>query len=135
MDLDILNTAASALAAERMRMDVISSNIANINTTHNANGDLEPYKRKVVSFQTILDEKNQKQVGGVSIHEIEEEESPFKMIYDPSHPDADEKGYVQYPNITIEREMVDMATSKASYEANVKAIQVYKAMFNSALEI
>ncbi len=134
MDLDVLNMAGSALAAERLRMDLVSSNIANMNTTHDVNGNVNPYKRKIVNFQTVLDDTS-KGLGGVQAVEIVEDESPLKKVYDPTHPDADEYGYISYPNVTIEREMVDMATAKAAYEANVKAIQVYKTMFNAALEI
>ena len=133
MDLDLINTAASALLSERMRMDTIASNIANAHTTRDANGQSNPYRRKTVNFQTILDEQNQ--VKGVTVNGIEEDQSDLKMIYDPGHPDADEKGYVSYPNVSTEREMVDMLQAKASYEANLKTIQVAKQMFNSALEI
>lgn len=132
MDLDLINTAASALLTERIRMNTIASNIANANTTRDANGDSNAYRRKVVNFQTILD--NQNNVSGVQ-GVIEEDQSDLKMIFDPGHPDADQDGYVFYPNVSTEQEMVDMLSAKASYEANLKTIQVTKQMFNSALEI
>lgn len=134
MDLDILNTAASALVSQRLKMDVISSNLANINTTHDAAGNPNTYRRKVVSFKTILDEKSN-EVGGVTVNEIAEDQSELKAVYEPGHPDADDKGYVYYPNVSSNQEMVDMITAKTAYEANVKSIQVFKGMFNSALEI
>lgn len=132
MDLDLINTAASALLTERMRMNTIASNIANAHTTRDANGDSNAYRRKVVNFQTILD--NQNNVSGVQ-GVIEEDQSELKMIFDPGHPDSNQDGYVYYPNVSTEQEMVDMLSAKSSYEANLKTIQVTKQMFNSALEI
>ncbi len=134
MDLDILNTAGSALSAERLRMDVIASNIANTNTTYDADGNYKPYRRKFVEFEAILN-KQTGLSGGVSINKISEDESDLKKVYEPGNPNADENGYVEYPNVSMEREMVDLVTSKTAYEANIKAIQVFKTMFNSALEI
>lgn len=133
MDLNILNTAASALVSQRLKMDVISSNLANINTTHDAAGNPNTYRRKVVNFKTILDEKSN--VNGVTVNQIAEDQSELKAVYEPGHPDADEQGYVYYPNVSSNQEMVDMITAKTAYEANVKTIQVFKGMFNSALEI
>jgi flagellar basal-body rod protein FlgC len=132
MDLDVLNTAASALLSERMRMDTIAANIANSHTTRDANGQSNPYKKQTVNFQTILDEQN-KVVGVRGV--IEEDQSEAKRIYNPGHPDANDEGYVLYPNVSTEQEMVDMLSAKASYEANLKTIQVTKQMFNSALDI
>ncbi len=132
--MDILNTAGSALSAERLRMDVISSNIANTNTTHDVNGDYNPYKRKIVQFETILDQKTGLSKG-ITVNQITEDQEDLRKIYEPSNPNADESGYVEYPNISMEREMVDLVTAKTAYEANIKAIQVFKTMFNSALEI
>ena len=132
MDLDVINTAASALLAERMRMDTIAANIANAHTTRDANGDVNPYHRKTVNFQSILDAQNK--VTGVQ-GVVEEDQAEMKRIYDPGHPDANEEGYVLYPNVSTEQEMVDMLSAKASYEANLKTIQVTKQMFNSALDI
>lgn len=133
MDLDVIDTSASALIAERLRMDTIASNLANINTTRDADGNVNPYKRKVVNFQAVLDEKSG--VKGVTVNKISEDSSELRAVYDPGHPDADEKGYVYFPNVSSEKEMVEMISAKASYEANTKAIQIYKSMFNSALEI
>jgi flagellar basal-body rod protein FlgC len=134
MDLNIIDTAASALLAERTRMDVVAGNLANLNTTHDADGNYSPYKRKVVNFGSVFDEENKK-ISGVRINSIEEDDSNLKMIYDPTHPNADEAGFVKMPNIAVEREMVDMLSAKASYQANIKTIQVVKSMYNAALEI
>ena len=133
MDLDLINTAASAILSQRTKMDIIAANIANAQTTRDANGANNPYRRKTVSFQTVLDEQNQ--VHGIEVQAIEEDQSELKKVFDPGHPDADEEGYVSYPNVQTEREMVDMLQTKASYEANLKTIQVAKQMFNSALDI
>jgi flagellar basal-body rod protein FlgC len=132
MDLNVINTAASALLAERTRMNTIAANIANAHTTRDASGQSNPYKRQTVNFQTVLDQQNN--VSGVQ-GVIQEDQSGFKMIYDPGHPDATDEGYVLYPNVSTEQEMVDMLSAKASYEANLKTIQVTKQMFNSALDI
>lgn len=132
MDLDVINTAASALFAQRMKMDAIAANIANAHTTRDASGQVNPYQRQEVNFQTILDAQNK--ATGVQAN-VENDQSEFKRIYDPSHPDANEAGYVLYPNVSTEQEMVDMLSAKAAYEANLKTIQVTKQMFNSALEI
>lgn len=134
MDLNIIDTAASALLAERTRMDIVAGNLANVNTTHDAEGNYAPYKRKIVNFGSVLDEESKK-VNGVHVSSIEEDPSDFKMIYDPTHPNADDSGYVKMPNVTVEREMVDMLSAKSSYQANIKAIQVFKSMYNAALEI
>lgn len=133
MDLDILDTAASGLVSQRLKMDVISSNLANATSTRNASGDLETYRRKIVNFKTILDAKSN--VGGVTVNQIADDQSDLKAVYEPGHPDADEQGYVYYPNVSSDKEMVDMISAKAAYEANVKTIQVFKGMFNAALEI
>jgi flagellar basal-body rod protein FlgC len=134
MDLNIIDTAASALLAERTRMDIVAGNLANLNTTHDAEGNYAPYRRKIVNFGTVLNTESKK-INGVQVSSIEEDDSDLKMIYDPTHPNADEAGYVKMPNIAVEREMVDMLSAKASYQANVKTIQVVKSMYNAALEI
>ncbi|MFD1952681.1 flagellar basal body rod protein FlgC [Paenibacillus thailandensis] len=136
--------SASALTAQRLRMDVISSNIANAETTRAtyANGTYEPYKRKMVvfepasrqSFSSMLD-KQLNGIGGLKVAKIEEDQEPFKLVYNPSHPDADASGYVRMPNVDITKEMVDMISASRSYEANVTAINASKAMFVKALEI
>ncbi|KAF2956458.1 flagellar basal body rod protein FlgC [Marinitoga sp. 38H-ov] len=132
----IMDIAASGMTAERFRSEVISNNLANANTTRTENG--EPYKRKVVTFKEVLNNtvssKNE-QLSGVRVSSIEEDNSPFKLVYDPSHPDANEEGYVKYPNVNVLREMVDLISAQRAYEANVAVINSAKTMFNSALSI
>jgi flagellar basal-body rod protein FlgC len=143
-----LNVSASALTANRFRMDVISSNIANANTTRAryVNGEWLPYQRKMVqlspqgtqSFDTLLHKalgKDSAQATGVQVSGIKTDRSPFKLVFDPEHPDADENGYVRLPNVDIMKEMVDMMSATRSYEANVTALNASKNMFIKALEI
>lgn len=145
-----MNTTASALTAQRLRMDVISSNIANVDTTRakQVNGEWEPYRRKSVtlkpeegefsSFLNVAMGKSSKEnVGnGVKVSRIKEDtETPFKLIYDPTHPDANEDGYVQASNVDLLREMVDLISATRSYEANVTVFNANKSMLTKALEI
>ncbi len=138
-----LNISASGLTAERLRMDIISSNIANVNTTRTESGG--PYKRQMPVFQAIF-EKEQEDLDavangerfngrGVRVTEIAEDSAPFKMVYDPNHPHADGKGYVYMPNVNIVKEMTDMITASRAYEANVTALNTSKQFFTSALQI
>ncbi len=127
--------SASALTAERLRMDLISSNIANINTTRTEKGG--PYRRKVPVFQEVLRRNMEGNLvgSGVGITAIKEDNAPPKMIYDPSHPDANADGYVAMPNINIINEMVDLITATRTYEANVTVIDAAKNMALKALTI
>jgi flagellar basal-body rod protein FlgC len=138
--------SASALTAQRLRMDVISANIANADVTRGklVNGKWEPYQRKLVvmepkqmdSFKNVLD--NAMQSGGaegVKVTGIIGDKSPYKQVYNPTHPDADENGYVLMPNVDVLKEMVDMISASRSYEANVTALNASKAMYMKALEI
>lgn len=138
--------SASALSAQRLRMDVISSNIANAETTRGSfvNGQFQPYKRKMVvieplqqSFSNVLSQQmNGNSVAqGVKVTSIKEDHSPNKLIYNPTHPDADVNGYVNMPNVDVTKEMVDMIAATRSYEANVTALNATKSMFVKALEI
>ncbi|MBM7685213.1 flagellar basal-body rod protein FlgC [Defluviitalea raffinosedens] len=138
-----MNINASGLTAQRLRMDIISQNIANINTTRTENG--QPYRRKTVlfeersnsaSFNSILkNSMDQFNGSGVRVSRIAEDNSDFKMVYDPEHPDADENGYVRMPNVNIIEEMVNMISANRSYEANVTAMNTNKNMALKALEI
>lgn len=143
-----MNASASALTAQRLRMDVVSSNIANAQTTRatmNENGDYEPYRRKMValepqnnSFQSFLHKASQAQTktgSGVQVRQIVEDEEPFKIEYNPMHPDANEEGYVQLPNVDPLQEMVDLMSATRSYEANVTSLNASKNMLLKALEI
>jgi flagellar basal-body rod protein FlgC len=137
---DSFNISASGLSAERLRMDTISSNIANISTTRTADGG--PYRRKIAVFEENYDNalnentgKYEKKLLGVRASNIQEDQSPFEEKYDPGNPDADADGYVKMPNVNILNEMADMMASTRAYEANVTAINDEKGMFTKALEI
>lgn len=138
--------SSSALTAQRFRMDVISSNIANAETTRGeyVDGQWVPYQRKLVvmeptrthTFDNILqDEMNRHAGNGVKVSRVIGDSSPFKLVYNPAHPDADANGYVRLPNVDIAKEMVDMISASRSYEANVTALNATKSMFMKALEI
>lgn len=141
--MDAFNTlriSASGLSAERLRMDTVASNIANVNTTRGENG--QPYRRKIAVFQENLNNEIDKNTGevkqemlGVKAVGVVDDQSPFRKEYDPSNPDADKDGYVSMPNVNILNEMADMITATRSYEANVNAIDSEKSMFMKALEI
>jgi flagellar basal-body rod protein FlgC len=139
-----LRISASGLSAERLRMDTIASNIANVTTTRGSvgeDGKLKPYIRKIAVFKESLDRAidaenvNTDKLGGVKAVGIEEDQSPLRRVYDPSHPDADEEGYVLMPNVNILNEMADMIAATRAYEANVTAMNSEKSMFLKALEI
>lgn len=137
--------SSSALTAQRLRMDVIASNIANADTTRAryVDGKWQPYQRKLVvmeskqpSFSNVLNSKlDEFRGGGVKVTQIVGDRSPYKPVYDPTHPDADENGYVLMPNVDLMKEMVDMIAASRSYEANVTALNATKGMLMKALEI
>jgi len=113
-----MEISASGMSAERTRLNVIASNIANARVTRTFQGG--PYRRKEVVFATILNEKME---GGVEVVGIFPDPSPFKMIYDPSHPDANAQGFVAMPNVDVTLEMIDMISSTRAYEANLTAFK------------
>ena len=126
-----MNVSASALTAERTRMNLISGNLANANTTRTPEGG--PYKRLDPVFEpTIVGEDG---VVGVKVSEIHQDESGGRQVYMPGHPDADQNGYVQYPDINVVEEMTNMIQATRSYEANTTTISTIKAMYNKALDI
>ncbi|SNR89901.1 flagellar basal-body rod protein FlgC [Anaerovirgula multivorans] len=139
-----INVSASGLTAERLRMDVISKNIANANTTRTVNGG--PYRRQVVvfkdqqqpAFSQILNNavnNNSNHMKGVEVVGIRNDQSPFKKVYDPGHPDANEEGYVMMPNVEIVAEMANMISASRAYEANITAMNATKSMALKALEL
>jgi flagellar basal-body rod protein FlgC len=139
-----LDVSASALTAERTRMNLISNNLANANATRTAEGG--PYKRKDAVFatqkgaQAFSDKLAQATKGavppqGVQVVEIVEDQRPPRMQFDPNHPDADSQGYVAMPNVNVVEEMADMIAATRAYEANVTAVQAAKAMALKTLEI
>ncbi len=141
--IDGMNVSASGMTAQRLRMDIISQNIANVNTTRDENG--EAYRRKIVvfaekdtnAFADILNSKTGAGAGnGVKVTQIlEDTETPMNMVYDPSHPDADEEGYVAYPNVNTVTEMTNLIDASRAYEANVTAFNASKEMALKGLEV
>jgi flagellar basal-body rod protein FlgC len=136
--LKSLETSASGLYAQRKRMDIIASNLANIETTRTEKGG--PYRRKMVvmrtkeidqDFDTMLDSS----VKGVQIEDIVEDQTPFKKVYNPSHPDADGDGYLYKPNVDLIVETTNMLMSRRAFEANIAAIKATRQMAIKALEI
>lgn len=135
-----MRISASGLTAERLRMDTISSNIVNAGTTRGEDG--KPYVRKIALFQENLKEEYNKSNGkvedklnGVKAVGIVDDESELIKVYNPSHPDADEEGFVTMPNVNISNEMVELIASSRAYEANVNAMNAQKSMFLKTLEI
>lgn len=168
MSFDVFDIAASGMHAQRVKMDAISSNVANINTTRKPDGTVSPYIKKEVTFKAIYDQKlsqgasnfssnapaaqfdentgalkfnagvslNQGQMsGGVEVAGIVDSKDPVRVVYDPSHPDADADGYVKLPNVNIVEEMVGMVTASKAYEANAVAAENAKNMMNTAMKI
>lgn len=138
-----LDITGSALTAERYRTDIILQNLANMSNTNKAENG-EPYRRKQVVFEertldfnSMLKEQQAtlQNSGGVRIKEIVENQSDFRPVYDPTHPNADEEGYVLYPNVNHSEEQIDLMAATRAYEANLAALAVVKAMANKALEI
>ena len=124
---------ASALEAEKMRVDITSQNIANAHTTQGLDG--KPYQRRVVAFESVLNQEMGQNMQGVRISDIKHDQSPGEVIYNPEHPHADEEGNVQMPNVNIAYEMVDMVTASRSYEANLAVVRNARQMANQALSI
>lgn len=136
--------AASGMSAQRFRMDTIAENIANVNTTRTETG--EPYRRKAVLFETrslnpmfsdtLEDYMSSFQGNGVKVSRVyDDTETDFTMVYDPSHPDADENGYVRYPNVNTVTEMTNLIDSSRAYQANVTAFGALKDMATAGIQI
>ena len=168
MSFNIFDIAGSGMTAQRVKMDTISSNIANIHTTRRPDGSKGAYVKKDVAFRTIYEDNINRGLsnfqannpnatfdartgnllinsniamnnglvsGGVQVEQIFEREDGVKTIYDPSHPDADEEGYVDIPNVNIVEEMVDMIAASKAYEANAAVAENVKKMMQSAMNI
>jgi len=131
--------SAGALTAERLRMDLIADNIANAKTTRTKEGG--PYRRQIPIFAEVLESSltavgnGQTSGGGVRVVGIKEDDRPPQLVYDPSHPDANQEGYVAYPDINVVAEMVDLIGASMAYEANITAFNAAKDMFRAALEM
>lgn len=139
-----MNVSATGMTAQRLRMDTISQNIANINTTRTDEGG--PYRRKTVVFEEIGSKnsfnnmlngylKDYASMGGVKVSKITEDKSPFISVYDPTHPDANADGYVFMPNVNSLEEMTNLISANRSYEANITAFNANKTMIAKALDI
>lgn len=145
---DGMNISASALTTQRLRMDVVSSNMANADSTRGrlVDGEWEPYRRKMVTlepnqsggFLNYLHKAmgTNEEIGqGVKVGNIIEDQTPFRQVYQPDHPDANDEGYVEFPNVDPLKEMVDLMSTTRSYEANVTTLEAQKNMLLKALEI
>lgn len=141
---NIINVSASGMSAERLRMDLIAENMANVNTLEGKDG--KPYKRKMAIFQERREKQfrvpmnitydNNINIGnGVRVLKVVEDNSPFKYVYDPGNPKADKNGYVLLPNVNTVREMTDMITATRAYEANATVIKNAKQMATQAINI
>ena len=138
---DALDVSASALSAERLRMNVISSNLANAQTTRTPEGG--PYRRKDAVFEAVPSRDFASELKGrldtplhmVHVVDVVSDLGAPKMVPEPGHPDANAEGYVAYPNINTMEEMVNLITASRTYEANVTAMNVSRDMMNKALEI
>ncbi len=133
-----INSTASALDAERMRMDVVSQNIANVDTTKGLDG--KPYQRQQVVFESVLQMQRANEAGGavpqsVQIARIVKDNKEPRMVYNPTHPDANAKGMVAMPDINIHEEMVDMISSTRAFEANLAVVKNARTMAMQALSI
>lgn len=136
-----MDISVTAINAERKHMELISSNIANVNTTRSISGG--PYRRRIpiyeeepVSFEKALNRAEAKlSGGGVKISDVVEDQSPLQRVYNPSHPDADKYGFVNLPNVDLSKEMVDMVYTSKLYEANITAYNATKKMMQDTLQI
>jgi len=139
-----MEASASGLTAQRFRLDVIANNIANVSTTRTSEGG--PYRRRFVLFMPreaptgpLVPGSWQGPLGapgrGVRVVAVGQDRAPLRRVYDPGHPDADAEGYVDYPNVYVAREMVDMISATRAYEANATAVSSAKDMAQRALQI
>ena len=134
--LKSIDISTSGLIAQRHRMNTLAGNIANANTTRDADGNVAPFQRRFVTFAADSDDPDS-ETGGVGVRfrvEIDTETPPRK-VHDPGHPDADADGFVSYPNINIIKEFVDAMEASRAYEANIAAIEMSKQMANLGLRI
>ena len=135
-----LDISVSAIEAQRRTMELISSNLANVNTTRTIFGG--PYRRKVailgekpISFYQELERAESRLAGGVEVQDVVEDQTPFPKVYNPGHPDADAQGYVSMPNVNLSEEMVDMIFTSKLYEANITAFNTTKKMMQDTLQL
>jgi flagellar basal-body rod protein FlgC len=137
-----MRISASGLSVQRTRMNVTSSNLANVDTTRTVEGGAYKPRHAVVaavplaqSFDEVLGDQLHQQIASAEVVSVQAEEGQGRLVYEPSHPDANGEGYVEYPNISVVGEMTNMVTATRSYEANISAIQTIKQMAKNAFEI
>ncbi len=128
-----LEVSITGMEAQRVRIDIASSNLANANSTKAENG--QPYRRKIPIFETILDKEGKIPLYKVKVSKVIPDNSPFRVKYEPENPDADVNGYVYYPNVDPIKEMVDMMSAIRSYEANLTAFNTHKDMLIKTIDI
>jgi len=134
--LSTTDVAASGLAAERLRMEIATNNIANANTTSTPEGG--PFRRQQVVFSTVMDETTQLgqlSLNGVEVANVLPDQTPFERVHMPGHPDADDQGNVLIPNVSIPMELVDLMTASRAYEANLKSLKIFKQMAEQAISL
>ncbi len=148
--LSSMNIVGSGLTAQQLRLDVISENITNINTTRTEQGGA--YRRKMVVFEAeggknsfrqamaqaasgLASNRGNEMSGGVRVTEIVEDPSDLPIIYDPTHPDADEEGYLEMPNVTLVKEITDAMAASQAYTANITAYNALKSVLSKGLEV
>ncbi len=148
--LSTMNIVGSGLTSEQLRLDIISENVTNANTTRTENGGT--YRRKMVVFQAqsgkdsfraamaraaegLVPNRGYETAGGVKVAQIVEDPSEFRLVYDPTHPDADEQGYVSLPNVDMVKEIADAMAASQAYSANVTAFNTLKSVVAKGLEI
>jgi flagellar basal-body rod protein FlgC len=131
MSISTLQVSGSALTAERTRLDVISQNIANAQTTRGPDG--RSYCRRQVLFETLMG--SDPRAGGVHVTAVVQSDETMPRVYNPGHPDADRQGYVEMPNVNLVEEMVDLITATRAYEANVAVVNATKTLVSRALDI
>jgi len=126
--------SSSGLKAERLHMEVVANNIANQNTTRTANG--EPYRRQQVLFTSLAEDGGRPDtLSGVRVEAITSDQSPFRSVYDPGHPHANEQGQVQLPNVDLPHEMVDLLVASRAYESNLKSLETFKQITKQTLSL
>ena len=130
--ISAIDSTASALNAEKVRMDIVSQNIANANTTKDVNG--EPYQRKMVTFESLISPTNKGETG-VKVSEVTNDKTEGPIVYNPSHPHAGADGMVKMSNVNISTEMVDLMSASRAYEANLSVVRNSRQMAMKALTI
>ncbi|MCX6861081.1 MAG: flagellar basal body rod protein FlgC [Verrucomicrobia bacterium] len=130
-----IQSTRSALDAERTRVDIVSQNLANANVTRGADG--QPYKRKQVVFESLVNNAGANANSGSTIRvtRVESDNRPFREVFKPDHPDADARGYVRYPNVNVHEEMVDLIASSRAFEANIAVVKNARQLAQQAMSI